>query len=153
MQIKMGDANIPATTTFVHQPFEEGTQRNNFATMLMWQRPKESPQFAPFRETTQRRGGQPCRLTPDQSARRGLQPELQISDIWLLIPHQCPLRKRPLTVLLRLLARQSIVGGFSFRCRDTFVTLEPGEAAILIASLRKASYSVSLKNASSGLHP
>jgi hypothetical protein len=45
MQIKMGDANIPATTTFVHQPFEGGTQRNNFATMLMWQRPEESPQF------------------------------------------------------------------------------------------------------------
>jgi hypothetical protein len=44
MQIKMGDANIPATTTFVHQPFEGGTQRNNFATMLMWQRPEESPQ-------------------------------------------------------------------------------------------------------------
>jgi len=36
---KNGDCDIPATTTFVHQPFEGGTQRNNFATFLMRRRP------------------------------------------------------------------------------------------------------------------
>src|SRR6516225_93081 len=60
-------------------------------------------------------------------------------------------RKRPFTVLLRPLAPTVDCWRFSFRRRDTFVTLEPAEAAV--ASLRKASCSASSKNASSGLHP
>ena len=47
---KCGIANIPATTTFVHQPFEGGTQRNDFATLVeMRQRPAGAGlQLAPF---------------------------------------------------------------------------------------------------------
>jgi hypothetical protein len=49
-QTKSGIANIPATTTFVHQPFEGGTQRNDFATLVeMRQRPVGvGLQLAPF---------------------------------------------------------------------------------------------------------